>query len=103
MARQIFTSAEELPSRLSCNGGLMNTKSLVILLLSLLVVVGSISCSRARSDADITADVQARIHADSALTAAPITIQANSGVVVLSGTVDTDAARGAAENAAKQV
>ena len=80
----------------------MNTKSLVILLSMLLVVGGSTSRSRARSDADITADVQARIHADSALTAAPITIQANSGVVVLSGTVDTDAARSAAENAAKQ-
>lgn len=51
----------------------MNTKSLATLLSTLLVAVGSISCSRARSDADITADVQARIHADSALTAAPIT------------------------------
>jgi hypothetical protein len=47
--------------------------------------------------------VQARLHADSALTTAPITVQANSGVVVLSGTVETDAARSAAENAAKQV
>ena len=81
----------------------MNTKSLAILLSMLLVVAGSISCSRARSDADITADVQARIHADSALSAAPVTIQANNGVVVLSGTVDTDAARSAAEIAAKQV
>jgi hypothetical protein len=81
----------------------MNTKSVAILLSILLVVVASISCSRARSDANITADAQTRIHADSALTTAPITVQANSGVVVLSGTVETDAARSAAENAAKQV
>jgi hypothetical protein len=43
-----------------------------------------------------------RIHADNVLTTAPITIQASSGVVVLSGTVETDATRSAAENAAKQ-
>ena len=81
----------------------MNTKSFAIVFCMLLAVVASISCSRARSDADITADVQARVHADSALTTAPITVQANSGVVVLSGIVETDAARSAAENAAKQV
>jgi hypothetical protein len=69
----------------------------------LLIVVASVSCSRARSDADITADTQVRIHADNALTTTPITVQANSGVVVLSGTVETDAARTAAENDAKQV
>ncbi len=72
-------------------------------LFMLLVVIASVSCSRARSDSDITADVQARIHADSTLTAAPITVQANNGVVVLTGTVETDAVRSAAENAAKQV
>lgn len=81
----------------------MNAKSLAIFLSMLLVVVALISCTRARSDPDITADVQARIHADSTLTTAPITVQANNGVVVLTGSVETDAARDAAENAAKQV
>ena len=80
----------------------MNTKSLAILCSLLLFVIASISCSRARSDPDITADVQAKIHADSTLTAAPITVQANNGVVVLTGSVESDAARTAAESAAKQ-
>ena len=81
----------------------MKTRSSAIFLSTLLVVVASISCSRARNDPDITADVQAKIHADSTLTAAPITVQANNGVVVLTGSVETDAARSAAETAAKQV
>ncbi len=81
----------------------MNAKSLASFFYMLLIVGASISCSRARSDADITADVQARIHADSTLATAPITVQANSGVVVLTGSVETDTARGAAENAVKQV
>ncbi|MBZ5723095.1 MAG: BON domain-containing protein [Acidobacteriia bacterium] len=82
----------------------MNTRPLVVLLMSMLFVAfGLMACSRARSDADITTDVQARIHADATLAAAPITVQSNSGVVVLSGSVETDAARSSAENAAKQV
>ena len=82
----------------------MNTRPLVVLLMSMMFVAfGLMACSRARSDADITTDVQARIHADAALAAAPITVQSNSGVVVLSGSVETDAARSSAENTAKQV
>ena len=82
----------------------MNAKRLVALLMCMtFVAFGLIACSRARSDADLTADVQARIHADAALAAAPINVQSNSGVVVLSGSVETDAARSSAENAAKQV
>jgi hypothetical protein len=81
----------------------MNRKTFAGFLCVLLVLGATISCSRARSDPDITADVQVRIHADSTLTAAPITVQANNGVVVLTGSVETDAARTAAETAAKQV
>jgi osmotically-inducible protein OsmY len=82
----------------------MNAKRLVVLLMCMMFVAcGLVACSRARSDAEITSDVEAKIHADAALAAAPITIQSNSGVVVLSGSVDTDAARSSAENTAKQV
>ena len=82
----------------------MNAKRLVVLLMCMMFVgFGLVSCSRARSDAEITSDVEAKIHADATLAAAPITIQSNSGVVVLSGSVDTDAARSSAENTAKQV
>jgi len=66
------------------------------------VAFGLVACSRAHSDAEITSDVQATIHSDATLASAPITIQSNSGVVVLSGTVETDAARTSAETAAKQ-
>lgn len=81
----------------------MNARSLARFLSMLLVVVASVSCSRARSDPDITADVQTKIHADSTLTAAPITVQSNNGVVVLTGSVETDSARTAAESVAQQV
>ena len=69
----------------------------------LLAFSGLVSCSHKRTDAAITADVQARIHQEAALTATPVTVQANSGVVVLSGNVATDTARITAENAARQV
>ncbi len=61
------------------------------------------ACSRARSDAEITADVQKSIQADATLAAASIAVQANNGVVVLTGNVANDAERGAAENLARQV
>ncbi len=82
----------------------MNVKRVVVLLMCMMFVAfGLVSCSGARSDAEITSDVDVKIHADATLAAAPITIQSNSGVVVLSGSVDTDAARSSAENTAKQV
>ena len=67
----------------------------------LLIVLSA--CSRTRSDPAITADVEARIHADAALAAAPVNVQSNHGVVVLSGSVPTDVARISAENSARQV
>jgi hypothetical protein len=78
-------------------------KSLVIIASMLLAIAGLVSCSRSRSDAAITADVQAKVHQDAALSATPITVQSSSGVVVLSGNVATDTARISAENDARQV
>lgn len=81
----------------------MNTKSLATFLSMLLLVAGLISCSRSRSDADITSDVQAKIQSDTTLAAAPINVQCSSGVVVLSGTVPNEDTRNSAENAVRQV
>ena len=81
----------------------MKTKSLSPVISTLLAAAMLVSCSHARNDAEITTDVQAKIHQQAALAAAPINIQANSGVVVLSGNVATDEERNLAENAAKQV
>lgn len=81
----------------------MKPKSLnIAFVVMILVVTGFVACSRSRSDADIINDVQARIHANAQLAATPITVQANSGVVVLSGTVANEADRALVEGAAKQ-
>ena len=80
----------------------MKTRVLIVFVSTLLALAGLGSCSRARSDAAIVADVQARIHQDNALTSASINVQSSSGVVVLSGNVATDTARIAAESAARQ-
>ena len=81
----------------------MYTKRWIVSLPTLLLAIGLIACSRARSDAEITTDVQTKIQADAALAADPINIQCNSGVVVLSGSVKTDTALSTAEDIAKQV
>lgn len=81
----------------------MKTRRLSIIGATLLAACMLVSCSRARTDVEITTDVQAKIHQQAALTAAPINVQANSGVVVLSGDVASDDARNAAEKVAKQV
>ncbi|HET6936281.1 MAG TPA: BON domain-containing protein, partial [Candidatus Angelobacter sp.] len=74
------------------------------LLISALIIVAALAgCSRTRSDSEITGDALVRIHADTALASSPINVQTNSGVVTLTGTVATDTARTAAENAVKQV
>lgn len=61
-----------------------------------------IGCSRARSDAEITADVQSRINADGTITS-KIAVRSEAGVVALSGNVTSETERLAAENDAKQV
>lgn len=80
----------------------MNTKLLAIFSSVVLVVAGLTSCFHARTDAQITSDVQQRIQTETALNPEPIQVQANNGVVVLSGSVTSDAARSLAEKTAKQ-
>lgn len=77
--------------------------SLFVVTLCLLLLGGSIACTRARSDADITTDVQSKIRADASLAPIPITVQSNNGVVVLSGNVPSEAHRSSAEMSAKIV
>ena len=69
-----------------------------------LLAIFAIGCSQARrSDQEITADVQAKISADTLLANQNIAVQTSNGVVVLSGNVPGDMERMAAENDAKQV
>jgi hypothetical protein len=80
----------------------MKTKALLVVACMLLALLGLVSCARTRTDAAIIGDVQARVHEDAALASASISVQSSGGVVVLTGSVATDGARIAAENAARQ-
>lgn len=82
----------------------MKTHRVLTTILCMAVIgVGLIACSRARTDAEITSDVQARIHSFTSIPLGAITVQSSSGVVVLSGNVASADERATAENAAKQV
>ena len=82
----------------------MNNRHLVsISAFSLLLILGLAACLRSRSDAEIAADVQMRISADSKLAARQITVQSETGVVALSGNVSSTSERTEAGNVAKQV
>src|SRR5207302_7177931 len=72
--------------------------------LSLLLALGLIAgCSRSRDDAQVASDVQGKINADSNIQNKQVTVNANKGVVTLSGSVNNDLERSAAANDASQV
>jgi len=74
----------------------------VVLVTLALLAVG---CSRigTRPDAQVASDVQNKINGDSNIPDKQLNINANNGVVTLTGTVASDAARNAAANDAAQV
>lgn len=65
----------------------------------------ALGCNRvgSRSDSQVASDVQNKIFADSSVPDKQVTINANKGVVTLSGTVSSDAARSAAATDAAQI
>lgn len=80
-----------------------------LLSLALLLMFAAFGCSRSAnvsdntpSDAQIAGDVQTKISSDPALAGRQISINANKGVVTLSGTVSSDAEVTAALNDAQQ-
>lgn len=86
----------------------MNRKLCLYLVLAALALalLATVGCSRQpenRSDAQIAADVQNKINADANIPNKQITINANAGVVTLSGNVGSDMERSAAANTAAQV
>jgi BON domain len=66
---------------------------LMAILIAMIAVVG---CAKAPNDAQIATDIQAKLSADSGLQGKQISVQAASGTVTISGTVDNDAQRDAA-------
>jgi hypothetical protein len=73
------------------------------LVLTVVVCLALLGCSRSRSDTDITNDVQSRIRASTELATSPINVQTSNGVVVLSGNVASEGGRMIADNTARQV
>lgn len=70
---------------------------------SLALAVQGCNIAGSRSDSQIAVDVQSKVLADATVPDKQITIAANQGVVTLSGTVSSDAARTAAASDAGQV
>src|SRR5713226_6881054 len=69
----------------------------------ILVAAGCNRGSGIRPDAQIATDVQNKINSDGGVPDKQVTINANNGVVTLSGSVSSDAARNAAANDAAQI
>ena len=83
-------------------GTRQRANAIFVLVLSLAFVAG---CSHKveRSDAQIASDVQNKIYSDAGIQSREISVQAASGVVTLSGGVNSDVERNAAANDAGSV
>lgn len=68
-----------------------------------LIAAGCKGTPGARTDAQLASDVQNKINTDSNLPDKQLTINANNGVITLTGNVSSDEARNAAANDAAQV
>jgi hypothetical protein len=69
-----------------------------------LALAAGVACSKpAKTDAQLSGDVQNQISSDSALQGKQVAVQASNGTVTLTGTVNSDAEKVAASNAASRV
>src|SRR5579872_3606084 len=64
-------------------------------ILAAILLVG-VGCAKKLDDAKMSSDIQSKYSQDSGLASKQLTVQANNGVVTLSGTVDNEAQRDAA-------
>ena len=82
----------------------MKRKSLLISSFALALVLGfGVGCAKKTDDAKVTAEIQSKFSQDSGLSNKTLGVQADSGVVTLSGNVDNDAQREAAGRQAASV
>jgi len=82
----------------------MKTKSLLLSSFVLAIILGlGVGCAKKPDDAKISSDVQSKFGQDSGLSTRQLSVQAENGVVTLSGTVDNDAQREAASRQAASV
>jgi hypothetical protein len=78
-------------------------KSSISLSLCILAVLLSLGCATKPNDAKVSSEIQSKFSQDSGLASKQLTVEANNGVVTLSGTVDNDAQREAASKQAASV
>jgi hypothetical protein len=84
--------------------GAMPMKNYVcLILISLMLLVTSCTRSSGRTDLQVATDVQNKINGDTSFPDKGLTINANGGVVTLTGNVSSEAARIAAANDAARV
>ena len=82
----------------------MKRNSLLVSSFVLAIVLGvGLGCAKKPDDAKVSSDIQSKFSQDSGLSTKQLTVQANNGVVTLSGTVDNDAQREAASRQAASV
>ena len=73
-----------------------------VVVLAMILSLG-VGCAKKLDDAKMSSDIQSRFSQDSGLSSKQLTVQANNGVVTLSGTVDNAAQRDAATRQAAAV
>ncbi|HEX3821887.1 MAG TPA: BON domain-containing protein [Candidatus Sulfotelmatobacter sp.] len=71
--------------------------------LLVVALILSVGCTKKADDAKVTAEIQSKFSQDSALGAKQLSVEADNGIVTLSGTVDNDAQREAAGKQAASV
>jgi hypothetical protein len=82
----------------------MKRKNFVITSFVLAAVLAlGVGCSKKNDDAQVISQIQARFSQDSTLSAKALSVEADAGVVTLSGTVDNDGQRDAAGKQAASV
>src|SRR5512132_847676 len=82
----------------------MKAKNLYAIAILTLALAAGVACSKpAKSDAQLSGDVQNKIMSDSSLQGRQVAVQASEGTVTLTGTVNSDAEKVAASNAASKV
>jgi BON domain len=80
----------------------ISKRSLNSCVLALILLLG-VGCARKLDDAKMSSDIQNKFSQDSGLASKQLTVQANNGVVTLSGTVENAAQRDAAGQQAASV
>ena len=78
-------------------------RNLSVVLIAMVMLAAGCSRIGSRTDAQVASDVQNKINGDGSIPDKQLNINANNGVVTLTGTVASDAARNAAANDAAQI